>query len=96
LSTWPTRFSNFQTSWRNKIDQDRKESKKKSRKSKATVTDSDQPDAVAAGFEAWPLVQQLWGMTTKSFVQKTTKNLQAMGTALTWILEVRSELLDSV
>ncbi|KAJ7853009.1 hypothetical protein B0H14DRAFT_2580580, partial [Mycena olivaceomarginata] len=90
LSTWPTRFSNFQTSWRNKLDRERKESKKKSRKVKTTVTEGDYPDGVVAGFEAWALVQQLSGMTTKSFLQKTTKNLQAMGTALMWILESRA------
>jgi hypothetical protein len=41
----------------------------------------------AVEFEAWASVSKLSGMNTRSFVQKTTKNLQAMGTALTWIIE---------
>ncbi|KAJ7696646.1 hypothetical protein B0H14DRAFT_2650113 [Mycena olivaceomarginata] len=89
LSTWPTRFSNFQTSWRNKLDRDRKESKKKSRKVKTTVTEGGYPDGVVAGFEAWALSNSSPG-NHQFFLQKTTKNLQAMGTALTWILESRA------
>lgn len=85
LSTWQTRFSTFQTAWRNKIDQERKESKKKGQKAKTTIMEIAPTDGQSS--EAWALVQQLSGMTTKSFVQKTIKNLQAMGTALTWILE---------
>ncbi|KAJ7900705.1 hypothetical protein B0H14DRAFT_3423314 [Mycena olivaceomarginata] len=43
-----------------------------------------------ADCEAWTLVQRLSGLNPKSLLQKTIKNLQAMGTALTWIIESRA------
>ncbi|KAJ7724345.1 hypothetical protein B0H14DRAFT_3519648 [Mycena olivaceomarginata] len=66
-----------------------KESKRKAR------APSDDQDVVAtapgstANSEAWTLVQRLSGLNPKSLLQKTIKNLQAMGTALTWIIESR-------
>ncbi|KAJ7738218.1 hypothetical protein B0H14DRAFT_3516087 [Mycena olivaceomarginata] len=66
-----------------------KESKRKAQ------APSDDQDVVAtapgstADSEAWTLVQRLSGLNPKSLLQKTIKNLQAMGTALTWIIESR-------
>jgi hypothetical protein len=97
LSTWPDRFHDFQTAWENEVKRIEKELKKKAgaSKAKAKTLDEDQDEISPAlstsvvESEAWSLVQKLSGMTTRSLLQKTTKNLQAMGTALTWILEVR-------
>ncbi|KAJ7870658.1 hypothetical protein B0H14DRAFT_3440010 [Mycena olivaceomarginata] len=67
-----------------------KESKRKAQ------APSDDQDVVAtapgstADSEAWTLVQRLSGLNPKSLLQKTIKNLQAMGTALTWIIESRA------
>ncbi|KAJ7301296.1 hypothetical protein DFH08DRAFT_827698 [Mycena albidolilacea] len=90
LSTWPARITKFQTSWGKQVDQERKESKKKGRPSSGAAMAGTSSSGPAPDCEAWGLVQQLSGMTTKSLVQKTTKNLQAMGTALTWIIEAIS------
>ncbi|KAJ7862954.1 hypothetical protein B0H14DRAFT_2575178 [Mycena olivaceomarginata] len=90
LSTWPARIAKFQTSWGKQVDQERKESKKKGRTPSGAAVAGTSSSGPAPDCEAWGLVQQLSGMTTKSLVQKTTKNLQAMGTALTWIIESRN------
>ncbi|KAJ7311792.1 hypothetical protein DFH08DRAFT_822550 [Mycena albidolilacea] len=84
--------------WENEVKKIEKESKKKAgaSKAKARTLDEDQdeispaPSTSVVESEAWSLVQKLSGMTTRSLLQKTTKNLQAMGTALTWILESRA------
>ncbi|KAJ7715696.1 hypothetical protein B0H14DRAFT_3633005 [Mycena olivaceomarginata] len=84
--------------WEKEVKRIEKESKKKAgaSKAKAKTLDEDQdeiapaPSTSVVESEAWSLVQKLSGMTTRSLLQKTTKNLQAMGTALTWILESRA------
>jgi uncharacterized protein YeaO (DUF488 family) len=88
LSTWPVRFGTFQTAWKTQVGRKERETKKKA----AMQPGGHDEVSVGAGStvesEAWALVQQLSGMNTRSFVQKTSKNLQAMGASLTWIIEV--------
>ncbi|KAJ7801009.1 hypothetical protein B0H14DRAFT_2615699 [Mycena olivaceomarginata] len=84
----------FQTSYQNEVRKIEKEAKRKARTSKGKAgAQNDALDGMSAPspsveFEAWSLVQKLSGMTTRSLFQKTTKNLQSIGTALTWIIEV--------
>ncbi|KAJ7852323.1 hypothetical protein B0H14DRAFT_2580938 [Mycena olivaceomarginata] len=78
LSTWPARITKFQTSWGKQVDHERKESKKKGRTSSGAAVPDTSSSGPAPDCEAWGLVQQLSGMTTKSLVQKTTKNLNSV------------------
>lgn len=87
LCTWPDRFERFQKAW---LRHANKKTRTKARNNTDAPEDPLNPEAgSSAESEAWALVQQLSGMNTRSFVAKTMKNLQAMGTALTWIIEAK-------
>jgi hypothetical protein len=90
LRTWPDRFEHFQKAWLRHAKKNSPSSRSKARQNLGTLEEHENPEeGPTAESEAWALVQHFSGMNTKSFVAKSLKNLQAMGTALTWIIEAK-------